>query len=169
MRKPDGWWGHLPVFNGGRSVLGKYREWHERQLAEALKLATDKYANELKVIPESGFFVEAYRTIDRVSVGNDHLDICVYIFEDFNTRIGPKNISLRSVAGRGITEGLDRLGTDQNSFVGLFEGVAEILFPRWSQYVKWRRRIRVRPVPEWLTKLRAEERKPKRRNRPAGD
>ena len=63
----------------------------------------------------------------------------------------------------------EKLGTDYNPLPSILEEVINRLPEGWAAYLKWRARHRREPEAEWLMKLPAQERKAKRRKRPAGD
>ena len=167
MDEPDGFWGHVPIFNKYFSSLKpEYRVWHNSQFSVALE-AAQKFQEDLKVIPATGFHVTAYRGIWKTLGADDQLVSGIYMAEDELDWTYPKNPSVTNLTFAVHRGSLSALGTSPNPFHGLFERIVTDDLPRrWHSYLEWRRRQPRKPVPEWLRSLRAEEKKAKsRRNK----
>jgi len=158
MREPDGWWGHIPVFIETLWKVRDYADWYLRQLRPALAATTATQQESLAVVPAEGFYVRVV-----AGVYNNELICGFLLLEDLEAYSSPRDISERAVAQATVHHPLADLGTDANPFQAVFGDSALNVPARWNNYVKWRRQRRWSPVPQWLVKLRAEERKAKRR------
>jgi hypothetical protein len=136
------------------SKLGEYVEWHECQFNDALRIADEKFAERLTLIPGPGFYVMAYRAVQKVRQGDDYLRSGIAIMKDIDDVTYPKVVTSMGVALVGKREPLGALGTDSNPFHEHFERTVDELPERWESYLKWRRRQPRKPVPEWLVQLR---------------
>ena len=166
MENPDAWWGHVPVISQSYSRnLGEYWNWHKVQLDEALAKVTDRYPAALHMIPASGFYIMAGRSIQKHKNGEpDDLLLAVTIWEDDDGLTYPKNAGASIVVRGGVAhQELASLGSPENPFIQLFDNLVQNAPREWPEFLRSRRRLRCKPVPEWLLKLRLEDRKKSRK------
>jgi hypothetical protein len=92
--------------------------------------------------------------------------ICGFILgEELDGYCRCASLAQMSIASQVIYHPTTDLGTDANPFVPLFGEFQGSVAFGWENYMEWRRCKRRKPVPEWLLKIRAEERKAKWRKR----
>ncbi len=153
-------WEHLPVLHGETAHLGEHWNWHRRQLEDAIASVNRYCPGALRCIPEAGFHVLVGRWV-REPQGErpDNLVTVVSIEEDEQRWTYPRVVTVKSVVeGMVNTTGLESLGTSYNPLLTMLEDIADLVPQQWPAYVKWRRRHRREPVPDWLLKLRDRRR-----------
>ena len=162
---PDTWWEHVPVIHGKTSHMEEHWDWHKHQLDDAIASVSRIYPGALRLIPETGFHVLVGRWIQKPNdarAGN--LVTVVGVEEDDQCWTYPRVITVKSVVdGMVNMTGLESLGDAYNPLLTMLEDIAEVIPERWLAYLRWRKRHRREPVPDWLMKLRLEDPSPKRR------
>jgi hypothetical protein len=150
------------------------RTWHERQAKNAVEAAIKTYPSAMSPIPEKGFYVVVRRSWaprnpvfvngKRRNSGNDGTVInWVEVLENMkDIEIGRRHCYIENLYGPCNFMDADRLCTEFDPYPELFSKVASNLPGRWPEWVKWRRRKRWKPTPQWLVDLRqaARSRKP---------
>jgi len=131
---PDGPWSGLP--NGFWVLLSRGRSYGWSTSAE-------------------GVTSSDYSKVE-VSTG-----VCVY--EELQGVDTGKERPLSRVASVSDSRSVKRLGEDFNPYPELFAKLMREMPERWDWFVRCRRRKRWSPVPEWLLKIRADERRSRRR------
>lgn len=158
MREPDTWWGHIPVVIEALWKVRDHEDWYRRQLRAVLTQAGPIPKESLASIPATGFYIRVV-----AGVAKDELICAFLLVENLDAYTSDQAMEL-AILQRTVHHPLSELGTDANPFAELFDGADVKVAARWEHYLRWRRRKRWKPVPEWLVELRAAGR-PKRRLR----
>lgn len=136
----------------------KYAEaiaWHKRQLREGVQNGIVAYPGGMRMVPATGFFI----SVRREAYGNRTIWSRVELREDLSgMAFGKKEIlHFDPVACASSSFGIDSVESDHNSFPELFGNIVAYLPKAWPCWLKQRRLIRWKPVPEWLAALRARK------------
>jgi hypothetical protein len=148
--------------------------WHEKQAKAAIHSAIYAQPDGLKILPEKGFYAVVYRrrallqlyrgegeTFETLGF-KPYARAGIAVLEDLSgVDTGRRTVFPREVIDTSISADLDSLGGELNSYPALFLRLIDDLPRRWADWVAWRRFKRWKPVPDWLVKLRAENRKRK--------
>jgi hypothetical protein len=161
MRELAAWWGHLPVFIGTLYKVKEHRDWYKSNLQAALEKTPPEHSQVLRAIPTNGFYVKFYSGFESTDVVASGFQL----LEDLEQFTSPQSIPVTSIAFGTVYYSPSILGTADNPLLDLFPKAILGLPKHWEFYLSWRRRCHWKPVPEWLVKLRTEERKEKQRKR----
>lgn len=131
-------------------------EWHKLQLKEGVRDGITANVGGMKTIPAKGFYV----LVKREAYGDKRVISLVELRENLaGLTFGKREVlHVSPVTYASSSASIDQVGSDYNPFPELFANVVAYLPAAWPRWLKERRLKRWKPVPDWLTEVRAKKR-----------
>ena len=138
--------------------------WHREQANAAVDAAIEVNPAAFYNVLPHGFWILIGRS--PAPDQREHTVISfVHLYEDLDGVATGKDRPLSIVAELEDRRAASFLGDEFNPYPSLLSKLPYAAKEEWDWFVTCRREKRWKPVPEWLLKIRAEERKAKRRKR----
>jgi hypothetical protein len=155
-------WGKIPVISNTLPGYEEYQQWHTAQVQQAIDAVNGSHPNATAILPDDGFSITALRGGLRPrdqSKSSGELSSVLMVLENSDYIVSPTPHLQMKIAGVIHRGNFADWGTEHNPFIELFLQIAEGLPEGWANWLKWRRRQRTKPVPEWLLEIRRARKK----------
>jgi hypothetical protein len=150
-------WGKIPVNSQTVPGYEEYQQWHTAQVQLAIDAVNRSHPEATAILPDTGFNIDALRGGQRPRdqpKSNGELSSVLLVMENDDYVVSPKPHLQMKIAGVLHRGDFTDWGSEHNPFIELFVQIAESLPEDWTNWLKWRRRQRTKPVPEWLLEMR---------------